>query len=66
MSGNYDSLRNLDYLLYVTLAMEDIITTGVIQETAWILMGWSGQLQDSDMLEEAAEIPKERRNQLGY
>ena len=37
-------LRNLDYSLDVTLAMEDIITTGVIWETVWILMGWSGQL----------------------
>ena len=59
-------LRNPDYSLDVTLAMEDIITTGVIQETVWILIGWIGQLQDSDMLEEAAEIPKGRRNQLGY
>ena len=59
-------LRNLDYSLDVTLAMEDIITTGVSWETVWILLGWSGQLQDSDILEEAAEIPKGRRNQLGY
>ena len=59
-------LRNPDYSLDVTLAMEDINTTRVIQETVYILMGWSGQLQDSDMLEEAAEIPKGRRNQLGY
>ena len=59
-------LRNPDYSLDVTLAMEDIITTRVIQETVWILMGWSDQLQDSDMLEEAAEILKVRKNQLGY
>ena len=59
-------LRNPDYSLDVTLTMEDIITMRVIQETVWILMGWSGQLQDFDMLEEAAEIPKGRRNQLGY
>ena len=59
-------LRNLDYLLDVTQAVEDITTTGVIQETVWILMGWNGQLQDSNMMEEAAEITKGRRNQLGY
>ena len=37
-------LRNRDYYLDVTLAMEDIITTKVIQETVWILMGWSYHL----------------------
>ena len=54
-------LRNPDYSLDVTLAMEDIITKGVIQETVC-----SGQLQDSNMLEEVAEILKVRKNQLGY
>ena len=54
-------LRNPDYLLDVTLAMEDIITTRVMQETVWILMGWSDQLQDSNMLEGAAEILKGMR-----
>ena len=37
-------LRNPDYSLDVTLAIEDIITTRVMKETVWILMGWSDQL----------------------
>ena len=56
-------LRNLDYSLDVTLVMEDIITRRVTQETVLILMEWSDQFQDFDMLEEAAEILKVRRNQ---